>query len=179
MGLTRPDKSTGGKPRTTGRISKKGDKALRRLLVIGAAAVIARQRRSGRLDPWIDGLLKRRCFRIAAVALAAKNARIAWAPLTRGQTYQPGHQPQLAGMIGTLSADPLRERGHKPATIRTRIHDRSAKQPHHQAKPLSERSRPYMTRMGRRSVLPTPEPASAAFPADVRFVIGRSEPNAT
>jgi transposase len=96
LGLTRLDKSTGGKPKTTGPISKKGDRALRRLLVLGATAVIARQQRDKRLDPWIDGIIRRRCFRVAAVALAAKNARIVWALLTRGQTYQPGHQPALA-----------------------------------------------------------------------------------
>jgi transposase len=84
LGLTRLDHSTGGKPRTQGRISKKGDRALRRLLVLGATSVIARQRRCGRLDPWI------------ATALAAKMARIAWALLVRGETYQSGHQPKLA-----------------------------------------------------------------------------------
>jgi transposase len=95
LGLTRLDNSTGGKPKTTGPISKKGDRALRRLLVLGATAVIARQQRDKRLDPWIDGLIKKRCFRVAAVALAAKNARIVWALLTRDQSYKPGHQPTL------------------------------------------------------------------------------------
>lgn len=96
LGLTRLDKSTGGKARTAGPISKKGDKALRRLLVLGATAVIAQQRRRGRLDPWIAGIIRRRCFRVAAVALAAKTARIVWALLTRGETYQSGHQPSRA-----------------------------------------------------------------------------------
>ena len=96
LGLTRLDKSTGGKPRTSGPISKKGDKALRRLLVLGATAVIARQQRDKRLDPWIAGIIRKRCFRVAAVALAAKTARIIWAILVRGGTYQSGHQPTLA-----------------------------------------------------------------------------------
>jgi transposase len=96
LGLTRLDHSTGGKPRTQGHISKRGDRALRRLLVLGATSVIARQRRTGKLDPWIAGLLQRRPFRVAATALAAKMARIAWALLVRGETYQSGHQPKLA-----------------------------------------------------------------------------------
>jgi len=96
LGLTRLDHSTGGKPRTQGAISKKGDRTLRRLLVLGATSVIAHQRRTGRLDPWTTGLLARRPFKVAATALAAKMARIAWALLVRGQTYQSGHQPKWA-----------------------------------------------------------------------------------
>lgn len=97
LGLTQRGYATGGKPQGDhGAISKCGDKKLRRLLVLGATAVVARQRRSTNPDPWIDGLLKRRPFRVAAVALAAKTARIIWALLTRGGTYQRGHQPQLA-----------------------------------------------------------------------------------
>lgn len=96
LGLTRLDHSTGGKPKTQGPISKRGDRALRRLLVLGATSVIAHQRRTGRLDPWIAGLLARRPFRVAATALAAKMARIVWALLAKGQTYQSGHQPRLA-----------------------------------------------------------------------------------
>jgi transposase len=96
LGLTRLDRSTGGKAKTQGRISKRGDKSLRRLLVLGATSVIAAQRRSRRLDPWIAGLLKRRPFKVVATALAAKMARIAWALLVRGQTYQSNHQPKLS-----------------------------------------------------------------------------------
>jgi transposase len=96
LGLTRLDHSTGGKPKTQGPISKRGDRALRRLLVLGATSVIAHQRRCGRLDPWIASLLQRRPFKIAATALAAKMARIVWALLVRGETYQSGHQPKLA-----------------------------------------------------------------------------------
>jgi transposase len=96
LGLTRLDHSTGGKPRTQGPISKRGDRALRRLLVLGATSVIASQRRKGKLDPWIAGLLQRRPFKVVATALAAKMARIVWALLVRGETYQSGHQPKLA-----------------------------------------------------------------------------------
>jgi transposase len=96
LGLTRLDHSTGGKARSQGPISKRGDRSLRRLLVLGATAVIAHQRRRKRLDPWIAGLLARRPFKVAATALAAKMARTVWALLVRGGTYQSGHQPKLA-----------------------------------------------------------------------------------
>lgn len=96
LGLTRLDHSTGGKPKTQGPISKRGDRALRRQLVLGATTVIAHQRRRGQLDPWIAGLLQRRPFKVVATALAAKMARIIWALLVRGETYQSGHQPKLA-----------------------------------------------------------------------------------
>lgn len=97
LGLTQRGHATGGKAQGDhGPISKRGDKKLRRLLVLGATAVVARQRRSPNPDPWIAGLLKRRPFRVVAVALAAKTARIIWALLTRGGTYQPRHQPRLA-----------------------------------------------------------------------------------
>jgi transposase len=96
LGLTRRDRSTGGKAKTQGPISKQGDRSLRRLMVLGATSVIASQRKNKRLDPWIAGLLARRCFRIAATALAAKNARTVWALLVRGGSYQHNHQPRLA-----------------------------------------------------------------------------------
>ncbi len=64
--------------------------------MLGATAVIARQQRDKRLDPWIAGIIKKRCFRVAAVALAAKTARIIWAILAHGGTYQSGHRPTLA-----------------------------------------------------------------------------------
>jgi transposase len=96
LGLTQRGFATGGKPQADhGPISKRGDKKLRRLLVLGATAVVARQRRSPNPDPWIAGLLKRRPFRVVAVALAAKTARIIWALLMRGGTYQKGHKPHL------------------------------------------------------------------------------------
>ena len=96
LGLTRLENSTGGKPTHSGHVSKQGDRHLRRLMVLGATTVIAHQRRSGRLDPWVAGLLARRPFKVAATALAAKMARIAWALLAKKQTYQPNHQPRLA-----------------------------------------------------------------------------------
>jgi transposase len=95
LGLTPLQRSSGGK-QASGGISKRGDKALRRLLILGATARLAHARRSRTPDPWISGLLARRPFRVAAVALAAKTARVIWAMLVKGGTYKPGHQPKPA-----------------------------------------------------------------------------------
>jgi transposase len=91
LGLTPQQNSTGGKTRL-GRISKAGHVRLRTLLVIGASAVIRHARPGSRTaSPWLLGLLARKPRKVAAVALANKMARIAWAMMTRGEAYrQPG-----------------------------------------------------------------------------------------
>lgn len=72
-----------------GRISKRGDRYLRMLLIHGARAVIAQfERKAVQPDCWLKRLLARRNKNIAAVALAAKNARIAWALLAHGRRYE-------------------------------------------------------------------------------------------
>ena len=70
-----------------GRISREGDGHIRRLLVIGAQAVLLRSK-AARSDPWTQGLLARRPRLVVAVALANKMARTAWAVMTKGQTYR-------------------------------------------------------------------------------------------
>ncbi|HXU99070.1 MAG TPA: IS110 family transposase [Caulobacteraceae bacterium] len=89
VGLTRRNFNTGGKPQLTGHISKAGDRALRRLLVLGAASWL----RQVKAEPdkgsaWIRGVMGRRPAKVATVAQAAKTARIAWAMLRSGQTYR-------------------------------------------------------------------------------------------
>jgi len=79
--------SSGGKERL-GSISKQGDRYLRRLLVVGATAVIRHARAHPAKHPWLMQLLARRPAKVAAVALANKMARIAWALLARGETYR-------------------------------------------------------------------------------------------
>lgn len=98
LGVVPRQHSTGGKPTLLG-ISKRGDVYVRTLLIHGARAVIANLPRTSHPDPWLQRLCARRNANIAAVALANKNARIVWALLTRGETYQPGHrvrQPKAA-----------------------------------------------------------------------------------
>src|SRR5665647_1437156 len=75
-----------------GPISKQGDRYLRRILVVGAHSVLRRARQQPEKYPWLTQLLARRPFKVVAVALANKMARIAWALLAKGGTYRA---PQL------------------------------------------------------------------------------------
>lgn len=88
LGLTPRAHSSGGKERQAG-ISKMGDGYLRRLLVVGATAVLRMARQRGTGGPWIRGLLDRKKPKAAAVALANKTARIAWVLMAREETYTP------------------------------------------------------------------------------------------
>ncbi|NGM24422.1 IS110 family transposase [Roseomonas stagni] len=87
IGLVPKQDSTGGKPRQVG-ISKAGDRYLRKLLVLGATTVI-RHNKNKAQEGWLAGLLARRPTMVAAIAQANKTARIVWALLTRGGTYDP------------------------------------------------------------------------------------------
>jgi transposase len=87
IGLVPRQNSSGGKERL-GSISKQGDRYLRRLLVVGATAVIRQARTHPDKNPWLIQLLARRPAKVVAVALANKMARIAWAVLVRGGTYR-------------------------------------------------------------------------------------------
>jgi transposase len=86
LGLTPRQSGTGGKQRS-GSISKQGERHLRSLLITGASAQL-RYARSRGSDPWLNDLLARRPYKVVAVALAAKTARIAWALLAKGETYR-------------------------------------------------------------------------------------------
>jgi transposase len=92
IGLVPRQDSTGGKQKL-GPISKQGDRYLRRLLVVGAHAVLRRAKQSPQNYPWLAQLLARRPFKVVAIALANKMARVAWALLARGGTYRA---PRLA-----------------------------------------------------------------------------------
>ena len=91
IGLVPREGSTGGK-RKLGPISKQGDRYLRRILVVGAHSVLRRAKLHPEKYPWLTQLLARRPFKVVAVALANKMARIAWALLARGGTFRA---PQL------------------------------------------------------------------------------------
>lgn len=87
IGLTPRAHSSGGKERL-GSISKRGNRQLRTLLIIGATSVLKRARRGLRLPRWIEAIMLRRPFKVVAVALANKIARIIWALLVKGGTFQ-------------------------------------------------------------------------------------------
>ena len=88
LGLTPRQYTTGGKIRL-GRITKKGDAYLRTLLIHGTRAVLSTIKdKDDKLSGWTKALIERRGYKRAAVALAAKNARIVWALMVRGETYR-------------------------------------------------------------------------------------------
>jgi len=88
LGLTPLQKSTGGKQQL-GRISKMGERSIRRLLIIGASAVVRQACRHGApKGSWLEQMLTRKPRMLVTVALANKMARIVWALLTKGEDYK-------------------------------------------------------------------------------------------
>ena len=104
VGLVPRQNSSGGKERL-GRISKKGNTYLRKLLVLGATAQLC----GGRPEKapggqWFGQLMRRKSARVASVALANKMARVAWAILTKGEVYKPSAANSHASTEITMMA---------------------------------------------------------------------------
>ena len=101
-GLTPKEHSTGGKQRMGG-ISKAGHERLRTLLIAGATSVINAAMKPGskQMTEWLRALLLRKPRKLAAVALANKMARTAWAMMTRGEVYR---RPATATAAGAVPA---------------------------------------------------------------------------
>ncbi len=96
LGMVPRHEGTGGNVKM-GAISKRGDVYLRTLLIHGARAVIAHiERKPDHADEWLKKLIARRNKNVAAVALAAKNARIAWALLAHERSYQHDYHDYVA-----------------------------------------------------------------------------------
>ena len=88
IGLVPKQNSSGGKERL-GNISKRGDRYLRSLFTIGALAVIRYAKIHGtKHRPWLAALLARRPAKVAAIALANKLARMAWAMMAKSERYK-------------------------------------------------------------------------------------------
>jgi transposase len=87
IGLVPRQDSTGGKQKL-GPISKQGDRYLRRIIVVGAHAVLKLAKQHPEKYPWLTQLLARKPFKVVAVALANKMARTAWALLAHGGKYR-------------------------------------------------------------------------------------------
>jgi transposase len=87
LGLTPRAHSSGGKERL-GSISKRGNRQLRTLLIVGATSILKLAKRGLKLPHWVGALMLRRPFKVVAVALANKTARTIWALLVKGGTYQ-------------------------------------------------------------------------------------------
>jgi transposase len=95
LGLTPLQHSSGGKERL-GRISKMGDKYLRRILVVGMTSLVRRAKyKPDAVDRWLADLLSRKPVRVVTVALANKAARVIWAIMARGGIYR-APQPAAA-----------------------------------------------------------------------------------
>ena len=89
LGLVPGQYSSGGKQRL-GRITKAGDSYLRNLLILGARAVlVASKNKSDRLSRWAQSVEQRCGYWKAVVAIAAKNARMVWAMLNKGEAFKP------------------------------------------------------------------------------------------
>jgi len=101
IGLTPRLDGTGGKTRL-GRISKAGDRTLRRLFVLGATSLLkSLANKTTSLALWVQALLARRSRRAVTVALANKLARIAWAVMASGEAYRPAAAAQLTSGAGS------------------------------------------------------------------------------
>lgn len=88
LGLTPLNKSSGGGERL-GRITKKGDRYIRKLLIIGMTSrALMAKNNPGEADTWTAKLLDEKPFRLATVAMANKSARIVWALLTKLEEYR-------------------------------------------------------------------------------------------
>ena len=89
LGLVPRQSSTGGKTRL-GRITKTGNREIRKLLVLGATSMVYRADGwNSAVGAWLRSVLERRPVRLVTEALANKMARIAWAVMTRKEVYRP------------------------------------------------------------------------------------------
>ena len=91
LGLTPRLLSSGGKEKL-GSISQQGNRQLRTLLVVGASSIIKQAKRGVPLPAWLTRLMARKPYKLVAVALANKTARIIWALLAKGGFYR---KPQM------------------------------------------------------------------------------------
>jgi transposase len=88
LGLTPLQRSTGGK-RKLGAVSKMGERTIRRLLILGASAVVRwASQRGAAAGSWLARMLSRKPRMLVTVALANKTARVVWALLVKGGTYR-------------------------------------------------------------------------------------------
>jgi transposase len=117
MGLTPKDHSTAGKMRL-GVITRAGDEALRRTLVVGATSVIKQvSKGKGHPSPWLRDLVARKPPKLAAVALANKVARIAWRLMVSGERYDAARAGIVSPTARVAPCSPRQGRCAPPAAV--------------------------------------------------------------
>jgi hypothetical protein len=109
LGLTPKSHSSGGKERL-GRISKMGNATLRSLLIVGATSVVRHTRNNASAPKWLSDLLKRRPYKVVAVALANKMARIVPSLF---ESFTRRIRAKRRKTIGSLWVQPLGERARR------------------------------------------------------------------
>jgi transposase len=117
MGLTPKDHSTAGKMRL-GVITRAGDEALRRTLVLGATSVIKQvSKGKGNPSPWLRDLVARKPPKLAAVALANKVARVAWRLMVSGERYDAARAGIVSPRPRVAPCSPRQGRCALPAAV--------------------------------------------------------------
>ena len=160
-GLTPKDHSTAGKQRL-GTITRAGDEELRRVLVVGAMAVVQRANRgNGPALPWLSGLLARKPARLAAVALANKNVRIAWRLMVSGQHYDRHRGTASAQAAGALApvAGSASAVGEENATVPTPVRLTPCSPPSRTLRAASSKHEGLLLRASHRTGLAGPHTA--------------------
>jgi len=137
LGLVPGHSNTGNKTVMLG-ITKRGNRYLRTLLIHGGrAALYAARRRSDPRSRWLKRLQERHCTNLAAVALANKNARIAWALLRYGQDYCPTRAHEQTA-TPARTARPAQSTPasavHRARPVRSRTHSSAAPSTHHEGR---------------------------------------------
>jgi transposase len=117
MGVTPKDHSTAGKMRL-GVITRAGDEALRRTLVLGATSVIKQvSKGKGNPSPWLRDLVARKPPKLAAVALANKVARVAWRLMVSGERYDAARAGIVSPRPRVAPCSPRQGRCAPPAAV--------------------------------------------------------------
>src|SRR5215831_2157656 len=117
IGIVPENDSTGGKVKQKG-LSKKGDRYLRSLIVNAAMAVVRQAKGRPDKHPWVAKLLGRMSAKQAAIAIANKTARIAWAIMVHGGVYEAGYRAPQYRAQACAAAGAVRRAARRSKSVR-------------------------------------------------------------